>query len=249
MIRSRLAHEFILSPNLGPRREGRKVDMLLLHYTGMDSARAARDCLCNPESGVSCHYLVDEDGHITQMVDEGMRAWHAGRSSWQGESDTNSRSVGIEIHNPGHRLGYCPFPPIQMDAVISLCQDILTRHAIPPWLVLAHSDVAPERKLDPGELFDWRLLHASGIGHWVEPAPIMAGARLGPGEEGEAVLRLQAMLAQYGYGIELTGNYDHQTLTVVAAFQRHFRPETVDGHADYSTKDTLDRLLAGLAGA
>jgi len=246
VIRSRLADAFVLSPNLGPRRSGRSVDMLLLHYTGMESAAVARDWLCNARSGVSCHYLVDEAGQITQMVGEEMRAWHAGQSVWGGETDTNSRSVGIEIHNPGHGFGYPAFPACQMRAVVALCQDILSRHAIPPHLVLAHSDVAPGRKIDPGEKFDWALLHRQGIGHRVEPQPVSGGALLGPGEEGEAVLRLQALLARYGYGVSLTGQYDHATKTVVEAFQRHFRPARIDGLADRSTMDTLDALLAAL---
>ena len=246
MIRSGLADDFVLSPNIEPRRNGRPVDLLLLHYTGMASANAARDRLCHPESGVSCHYLVDGQGLITQMVGEEMRAWHAGLSHWGGEADTNSRSIGIEIHNPGHTLGYAEFPAVQMRRVIDLCHDILSRHAIPPRLVLAHSDVAPGRKIDPGEKFDWRLLHRKGIGHWVEPAPFMEGPSLGPGEAGEAVMRLQAMLADYGYGIAVTGTYDHETKTVVSAFQRHFRPARVDGIADRSTMETLDALLSAL---
>lgn len=247
MIRSPLADDFILSPNIEPRRNGRSADLLLLHYTGMTSAAAARDLLCNGNSGVSCHYLVDEQGLITQMVGEEMRAWHAGQSAWGGEADTNSRSIGIEIHNPGHALGYADFPPAQMVRVVALCHDILSRHAIPPRLVLAHSDVAPGRKIDPGERFDWRLLHREGIGHWAEPAPIVDGPVLGPGEAGEAVMRLQAMLAEYGYDIAVTGSYDHETKIVVSAFQRHFRTARVDGIADRSTMETLDALLSALA--
>lgn len=242
MIRSFIADDFVLSPNIGPRRDGRGVDMLLLHYTGMASAAKARDWLCNPESGVSCHYLVDEIGRITQMVGEEMRAWHAGQSSWGGETDTNSRSIGIEIHNPGDE----PYPPAQMQGVIRLCRDILARHAIPRHLVLAHSDVAPGRKIDPGEHFDWEALHRAGIGHWVEPAPIAAGPGIRPGDTGEAVIRLQALLAEYGYGLPLSGNYDHDTATVVRAFQRHFRPARVDGIADHSTIETLGRLVGAL---
>lgn len=244
MIRSPLAHDFVLSPNVEARRGGRAADMLLLHYTGMTSASAARDWLCNPRSGVSCHYLVDETGRITQMVGEEMRAWHAGVSSWQGETDTNSRSIGIEIHNRGHTLGYTAFPARQMAAVAALCRDILSRHGIAPRMVLAHSDVAPARKIDPGEKFDWRYLHRHGVGHWVEPAPPLTGAALGMGEDGEAVMRLQGLLAAYGYGVAVTGAYDHATRQVVAAFQRHFRPAAVDGIADRSTLETLAAVVA-----
>ncbi len=240
MIRSRLARSFMLSPNIEPRRNERPIDMLLLHYTGMASAAKARDWLCNKASGVSCHYLVDETGDITQMVGEEMRAWHAGASSWNGETDTNSRSIGIEIHNPGHNIGYHDFPPHQMQAVIALCHDILSRHAIAKHMVLAHSDVAPGRKIDPGERFDWELLHREGIGHWVEPAAIGDGLDLDP----ETVRQLQALLAGYGYGIDVTGTYDAATSKVVGAFQRHFRPERIDGIADHSTIDTLQRLVA-----
>ena len=246
MIVSPLAAEFIAAPGIEPRRGGRAPDMLLLHYTGMETAERARAWLCNPESGVSCHYLVDEDGRIVQMVDEGLRAWHAGQSLWQGDSDTNSRSIGIEIHNPGHTLDYRDFPMAQMEAVIALCRDILGRHAIAPRNVLAHSDVAPLRKIDPGERFDWAMLHRAGIGHWVPPAPVAGGQFLQAGDSGQGVEALQSMFALYGYGIDISGDYDRLTEAVVGAFQRHFRPARVDGIADLSTIDTLHRLLSAL---
>lgn len=244
MIRSALAHRFILSPNLEPRRGEQAVDMIVLHYTGMQSAETACSWLCNPASGVSCHYLVDGSGHITQMVDEEMRAWHAGVSSWGGITDTNSRSIGVEIHNPGHLLGYRDFGNRQTDSVIALCSDIIRRHGITPQLVLAHSDVAPGRKIDPGEKFDWARLHHEGVGHWVEPSPILGGPGIGSGDCGENVAELQALLARYGYGLVQTGIYDRATETVVGAFQRHFRPARIDGIADASTIDTLRRLVA-----
>ena len=142
MTRSALASTFLPSPNIEARRNGCKPDMLVLHYTGMDDAKVACELLCDPVSRVSCHYLVDERGVITQMVDEHMRAWHAGVSSWKGDEDINSRSIGIEIHNPGHAAGYPDFPEAQMQAVIALCKDIITRHAIHPTRVLGHSDIA-----------------------------------------------------------------------------------------------------------
>ncbi len=141
------------SPNHGPRAPGKPTDILLLHYTGMALPERALEWLCDPASQVSSHYLVFEDGRVVQLVDEARRAWHAGRSSWAGERDINSRSVGIEIVNPGHQFGYRPFPEPQIDALIALCRAILSRHPIPPERVLAHSDVAPDRKEDPGELF------------------------------------------------------------------------------------------------
>lgn len=222
--------------------------MLLLHYTGMESAEAALDWLTREESKVSCHYLVDEEGRITQMVRESERAWHAGQSLWSGETDLNSCSIGIEIHNQGHDFDYRDFPETQMRAVIALCGDILGRHAVPPHRVLAHSDIAPGRKRDPGEKFDWRMLAEAGIGLWVPPAEITDDGALGPGDENAAVLDFQHQLAAFGYGVETTGTYGRGLESVVQAFQRHFRPERVDGIADASTRETLKRLLAAKAG-
>jgi len=236
------------SPNHGERQGGRAPDVLLLHYTGMRSAAEAIDRLCDPEAKVSSHYVVDEDGRVLQLVDETRRAHHAGVSSWKGERDLNSASIGIEIVNPGHEFGYRDFPPAQIDAVVALCRDIAARWTIAPERVLAHSDVAPERKQDPGERFPWARLAAEGIGHWVAPSPIEPGPSFGPGSEGPPVRAIQALLAHYGYGVELTGVYDARTAAVVTAFQRHFRPEKVDGVADRSTIDTLRRLAAALAG-
>jgi len=241
---SPLATLWCPAPNRDPRRNGRAPDLLLLHYTGMDSADAALDWLTREDSKVSCHYLVDEDGNITQMVREGERAWHAGQSLWAGETDINSCAIGIEIHNPGHDIDYHDFPEAQMRAVEALCRDILTRHTIRPDRVLAHSDVAPGRKRDPGEKFDWAQLARAGIGLWVTPAPVRGDAGLGPGDEGEAVTKLQQDLAAYGYGVEITSTYGRGLENVVGAFQRHFRPERVDGRADASTRETLARLLA-----
>ncbi len=215
----------------------------------MDTAQAAVDWLCNPHSGVSCHYLVDEAGTIFQMVEEDDRAWHAGASCWAGETDINSCSIGIEIHNCGHFKAYAEFPDAQMAAVEGLCLDILSRHDIPPRRVLAHSDVAPGRKIDPGEKFDWARLHKAGIGHWVEPAPVGTDVGMRFGAEGEAVRSLQSALAEYGYGIEATGRYDAFTRTVVAAFQLHFRRRRIDGVADSSTRETLERLLSAVSAA
>ena len=154
------------SPNHGPRRDGAAIDMLILHYTGMTTAAAALDRLCDPKTEVSAHYLIDEDGTVWRLVPEDRRAWHAGRAYWAGETDINSRSIGIELVNPGHEHGYRVFPEPQMTALIALSQGILSRHPIPPHRILAHSDVAPDRKLDPGELFDWRRLAMAGIGLW-----------------------------------------------------------------------------------
>lgn len=234
------------SPNFGERRDGAAVDALVLHYTGMETGQGAEDWLCTPESQVSCHYIVHEDGRIVQMVPEAARAWHAGAGSWAGRDDVNSFSVGIEMVNAGHPAGCPPFPGAQIKAVIELCRDICARHAIFPQRVLAHSDVAPGRKIDPGEAFPWDVLAAAGVGHLVPPAPLSGGRFLSRGDEGEPVEALQAMLARYGYRIDITGLYEASTFDVVAAFQRHFRPAKVDGVADRSTIETLYRLSSAL---
>ncbi|WP_321502323.1 N-acetylmuramoyl-L-alanine amidase [Breoghania sp.] len=239
---TRLACECLASPNHGERKGA--LDMVLLHYTGMASAQAALERLCDPQAEVSAHYLVHEDGRIVQMVPEARRAWHAGKAFWAGESDINSRSIGIEIVNPGHEYGYVDFPDAQIDAVTALCLDVVERHAIAPERVLAHSDVAPGRKVDPGERFPWARLAASGVGHWVKPAPVVSGRFFQQGAIGQPVEAFQTMLALYGYGVDVNGVYDEKTAQVVEAFQRHFRPERVDGVADASTITTLHQLLS-----
>jgi Negative regulator of beta-lactamase expression len=234
------------SPNFGERRGGAKPDALVLHYTGMETEQAAEARLCDPASEVSAHYLVCEDGRVVQLVPEEKRAWHAGKGSWGGADDVNSFSIGIEIVNPGHDLGYPDFPDRQIEAVIALCRDLIRRHGILPQRVLAHSDVAPGRKIDPGEKFPWGLLARAGVGHHVEPAPLHPGRELAKGDQGAQVEAFQKMLARYGYGIKATGFFDAGTEVVTAAFQRHFRPARVDGVADPSTRDTLARLIAAL---
>jgi N-acetylmuramoyl-L-alanine amidase len=243
---SSLAADAVPSPN-HDERQGDPPDIILLHYTGMESAEAALERLRDPQARVSSHYVVHEDGRIIQMVPEARRAWHAGVSSWAGETDINSRSIGIEIVNPGHDFGYPDFPIRQIAAVIALCRGIIARRAIPRDRVLAHSDVAPSRKQDPGEKFPWRLLFESGVGLWVEPAPITDWLSLVPGDSGANVRELQQSLADYGYGIAVTGEYDASTKQVVAAFQRHFRPAQIDGLADTSTRETLRRLTEARA--
>jgi N-acetylmuramoyl-L-alanine amidase len=229
------------SPNHNARTT--PIDILLLHYTGMRSGEAACARLTDATSNVSSHYLAYEDGRIDQLVPEARRAWHAGVGSWKGMSEINSRSIGIEIVNPGHEFGYRDFPDTQIEAVIALCRDILARHAIPPSRVLAHSDVAPGRKQDPGERFPWDRLAAAGIGLWIAPSPISEGDVLLPTQRGEDVTMLQTMLAKFGYAAQLTGVYDEATREIVTAFQRHFRPARVDGVADRSTIETLRGLL------
>lgn len=235
------------SPNAGDRRNGQRPYLIVLHYTGMTSAADAIAWLANPDSKVSCHYVVDEAGHITQMVPEPMRAWHAGVSHWAGETDINSVSIGIEIQNPGHERGYPDFPPAQMQAIAALCADIALRRGIRPEGVLAHSDVAPERKIDPGEKFDWSFLARCGVGHWVAPAPLDAvlSALVDPADT-STIAEAQSLLRRYGYSIEPSGQLDECTCKVVRAFQSHFRPERADGRLDRGTLDTLKRLVAAL---
>jgi N-acetylmuramoyl-L-alanine amidase len=237
--------EVRLSPNHGERKLGGKPDMIVLHYTGMADTESAVAKLCSPANEVSAHYVVMEDGYILQCVPEARRAWHAGTSVWEGESDINSCSIGIEIANPGHSHGYPDFPKRQIAAVTALCRSIYTRHRIPAWRVLGHSDVAPARKQDPGEKFPWRILHEAGIGLWVKPAPIIADGRVFLfGESDPAIVEVQGLLSKYGYELPSTGSFDAATRDVIAAFQRHFRPARVDGVADTSTVATLKALLA-----
>ncbi len=237
------AGSFVPSPNFGPRRGVSVPDMIILHYTGMETAAAAIDWLARPESSVSAHYVIDEAGQITQMVAEESRAWHAGVSYWAGEEDINSCSVGIEIQNPGLELGYPDYPSEQIAAVIALCSDICGRFDIEPQRVLAHSDVSPDRKPDPGEKFPWDELYRNGVGFWVEPAPIGSGDEFGPADEGAHVRAFQKSFAHLGYRIDASGRYCPQTEHVVRAFQRHWRPARVDGQADRSTINTLEALI------
>lgn len=233
------------SPNQDER--GQPVSILMIHYTGMTSGRAALDRLCDAAAKVSSHYLVEEDGTVFRLVDEARRAWHAGLGSWRGLDNVNARSVGIELVNPGHEWGYRAFPPAQMAALAELGCAIVARHGIGPFDVIGHSDSAPARKTDPGELFDWAWLASQGVGAWVEGADPVTGGRLCPGESGTLVSSLQADLAAFGYGLHVHGRYDDETRAVVTAFQRHWRPATVDGIADIETRGRLARLLRGLA--
>jgi N-acetylmuramoyl-L-alanine amidase len=230
------------SPNFNERQGVAGPDILLMHYTGMQDCEAAVTRLTNAEAKVSSHYTVDEDGTIYAHVPEHLRAWHAGVSSWRGASDINSRSIGIEIVNPGHEFGYRAFPDAQIAAVIRLGKGIVSRHPIPKRNVIGHSDVAPGRKEDPGELFPWKRLASEGLGLWVE-AKAGTDAALSRGMTGARVSDLQAALARYGYGVEATGSFDERTEIVVSAFQRHFRPAKFDGIADAETQAQLRALL------
>lgn len=257
---SPLVDKLYPSPNHGERKGVERPDCIILHYTGMSDAASALLWLCNPIAEVSCHYFVFEDGRIWQLVPESRRAWHAGKSSWQGETDMNSRSIGIEIVNPGHDLTVVleegkpnplpppgpPFPEEQIAAVSALVKDIAARRRIEPQRILAHSDIAPGRKIDPGEWFPWERLAQDGVGLW-HAHSVTPHRQDGPayrlGDEGMPVAALQALLARFGYGIEITGVYDQRTFDVVVAFQRHWRQGCVDGVADGETMGMLRVLL------
>lgn len=229
------------SPNFDDRPAGAGIDALVLHYTGMANGAVALARLTDPDAKVSAHYLVEEDGAVFALVAESKRAWHAGVSAWAGRRRLNDVSIGIEIVNPGHGYGLKPFPAPQIEAVRALCRDILDRRAIPPERVLAHSDIAPTRKLDPGEFFPWEDLAAAGVGLWPD-----IGRQRRPGLRPE-VIQAQRMLARWGYPVAETGALDAQTAAAVAAFQRRYRPTRVDGVFDAECGDCLAALLAEVA--
>lgn len=238
-----LACRWVSSPNFTARRPEttppRRPDMLILHYTAMTSAERALHWLTVPESNVSCHYLIAEDGEIFQMVREANRAWQAGLSCWQGDEDINSASIGIEIANPGPESDAAAFPAVQMEAVRDLSLDICARNNIPQARVLAHSDIAPGRKTDPGPLFDWEWLAQEGVGLW--PA-----TNTEPDREMDA-RTCQQRLADIGYQIDITGEWDERTRTVLSAFQLHWRREKYDGVCDAGTVARLTDVWAMLA--
>jgi N-acetylmuramoyl-L-alanine amidase len=213
------------SPN-HDSRGSQRVDILLLHYTGMESGEEAIQRLRDPAAKVSAHYVVEEDGRVFRLVAEERRAWHAGVSAWRGHADINARSIGIEIVNPGHEWGYRPFPPAQMQAVTALSRAVLSRHAIPARNVIGHSDVAPSRKEDPGELFDWQGLAAAGIGLWPSPRPVSWDRP-----------EFFAHLAEYGYGVA-------DEAAAARAFCRHFRPGNLATAPDAEMAALLHGLLA-----
>lgn len=215
------------SPNYDSR-DGQAVDMLVLHYTGMKSAAEALARLRDPAAKVSAHYMVEENGTVHALVPEDMRAWHAGVSYWWGNTNINQRSIGIEIVNPGHEFGYRAFPSAQMEAVAVLCREILARHAIPPRNVVAHSDVAPTRKEDPGELFDWQWLAGQGVG--------LFSSSLEGKNDTRHRGRDESALAAYGYDIA-------DLPKAILAFQRHFRAADLSGKWDEECGLLLGELL------
>ena len=227
------------SPNHNARPAGMPIDTLVLHYTGMTDTQAALDLLRDPVAEVSCHYLVETDGTVWRMVPEDRRAWHAGVSYWRGRTGLNDRSIGIEIANPGHSHGYPAFPVLQLAVVCDLCLEILSRHAIAARDVVAHSDIAPDRKDDPGEKFDWAGFAEAGIGLWPRGAPDLGAS--GVVRDAATLREVRAALGFIGYRVAAEGGLDPALSTVLRAFQRHWRPEAVTGQADIGT---LARLSA-----
>jgi N-acetylmuramoyl-L-alanine amidase len=217
------------SPNHDARPQGAAIDMLVLHYTGMKTSDEALARLTDPAAKVSAHYTIDSGGCVYRHVPETRRAWHAGVSFWAGETNVNARSIGIELVNPGHEFGYQPFAHRQIATLIELCRGIISRHPIPARRVVGHSDVAPARKNDPGELFPWATLAQQGVGLWPEPATPTAD--------------FTVMLEMFGYGVP--PQVEVPLKSVIAAFQRHFRPSCIDGVADAQCAGILAGLLAG----
>jgi N-acetylmuramoyl-L-alanine amidase len=226
--------ENLPSPNHDDRK-GIKPSLIILHYTGMETALQALDRLTNPESKVSAHYTIGEDGSVFTHVEEDRRAWHAGFSFWRGETDINAHSIGIEIVNPGHEWGYRPFTGAQMKTLVALCKEIMHRHGIEPENILAHSDVAPGRKSDPGEYFPWHELATHGIGVWPDTADedsVKSGG-----------INIERALHDYGYDPRV------KLRDKLTAFQRHFVPEAfASGHVGEADSLTRARLYALLAG-
>ena len=234
---------FIEAPSPNDAARTAPPDILVLHYTGMQTGPMALERLRDPnEPRVSSHYMVEEDGRIFRLVAEERRAWHAGVSYWKGERNINGVSIGVEIVNPGHEFGYRPFPDAQIAAVIELITDIRSRWMIPDDRIVGHSDVAPTRKDDPGELFPWKRLAQAGHGLWVEAAAA-PGQPMMEGEDSAAVFALQAGFTRLGYDLPPSGKFDADTKAVVTAFQRHWRQHKVDGIADGETRAQLIALL------
>lgn len=231
------------SPNFDERPAGVGPSVLVLHYTGMESTQEALQRLRDPASLVSAHYFVQEEGEVFQLVDEAMRAWHAGVSHWRGEHSINDISIGIELANPGHEFGYTSFSKPQMAALEELCMDIVRRHAIEPINVVGHSDVAPGRKRDPGELFDWQRLAQSGVGLWLGALHDLPGQGVETESAKTDWAALQSQMRALGYGLSISGQADRETRDALSAFQRHWRPQQVTGKADSHCLEVLGALL------
>lgn len=233
------------SPNFDSRPKDVLINLLVLHYTGMKTAEDALNHMCNPDSKVSAHYMIYEDGKIVQLVPEEKRAWHAGISCWHGRASLNDTSIGIEIVNPGHEFGYRPFTEEQMKSVIELSKDIISRNNIIPNNVVGHSDIAPTRKEDPGELFNWPLLAKEGIGLWPKKKIIWSPQTVicAPGDESKEVLIMQKSLRKYGYYIRTDGTFGSITERIVKSYKRHFVPEHLNVVWDKLSQYRIDNLI------
>jgi len=236
------------SPNFNERPQGQIPDLLLLHYTGMKTGAEALERMRDPAAKVAAHYMIETDGTVYQLVAEDKRAWHAGISSWQGETDINGCSIGIEIVNPGHEFGYQAFPDGQMQSVATLCKAIIQKYSIRADRVLGHSDVAPDRKMDPGEKFNWQWLASEGVGLWPKDTQENTvhendKITLKYGDVGVQVDALQAQMTAIGYGLDVSSRYDRMTEYGVAAFQRHWRQQKVSGVADGETQNLIEAIL------
>lgn len=244
-----MLHKHLPTQNQDERPINADISILVLHYTGMATAEAALNRMQDPVAKVSAHWCIDEDGKIYSLVPERLRAWHAGLSYWRQKSLVNDISIGIELVNPGHENGYRPFPAGQMKSLTWLAKQIISRHKIPAQNIVGHSDVSPNRKKDPGELFDWRRLSENGIGLW--PTNFnkseVHSPTLGDGAEGATVRALQKDLFKFGYGLHIDGFYGAESEAVIAAFQRHFRQGRVDGVADNATIAILHNLLTQIS--
>ncbi len=218
------------------------ISLLVLHYTGMKSGEAALAHMCDPASKVSAHYMAQENGQIFKLVEEDRRAWHAGVSSWDGEANINSASIGIEIVNGGHDYGLPDYPDAQIKAVIRLCRNIMERNTISDFGVLAHSDIAPERKQDPGEKFPWARLADEGVGIWPQVKSKNQRPLFKRNDNAKGIAILQTALAYLGYNIQANAKMDTHTRSVIRAFQRRYRAEKTDGVLDVQTLEILTLL-------
>jgi len=209
------------SPNFNARDGGNAPNMLLLHYTGMQSAKAALERLCDPKSELSAHYVIEKSGKTHHLVPDDKRAWHAGKSYWSGEIDINSASIGIEIVNPGHEFGYQEFPDKQINATIALCQKLMEHYSISPARVVGHSDVAITRKIDPGHLFPWERLARDGVGLW--PSPVEMDYQAAE----DLILNTDALHELFaGFGYDPSADLNE----TIQAFHRHYAPENFQSH-------------------
>ncbi len=235
------------SQNFDLRPKNTDIDTIVLHYTGMPDFESAISRLCEPESKVSSHYVINENGDIYSLVDDKHRAWHSGKSYWHGKDKINDNSIGVELANPGHEFGYRDFTKAQMESLVGLCKIIMKNHPIEDRNIVAHSDIAPLRKEDPGELFDWKYLADNGIGIWpVFPKSFSRHIVYSYGAKLDEIFYIQSALSDYGYNIKIDGVFGRETESVIKAFQRHFLQDHVDGIWDSSSELAITQLLLSI---